>query len=52
MTAKQQYIRLTALCTAVYFISYVSRINLAAVMVELIHSGFAEKTDVALALME
>ena len=50
MTAKQQYIRLTALCTAVYLISYVSRINLAAVMVELIHSGFAEKTDVALAL--
>ena len=50
MTSKQTYVKLTALCTAVYFTSYVSRINLAAVMVELIHSGFAEKTVVALAL--
>ena len=50
MTAKQKYVQLTALATAVYFTSYVSRINLAAVMVELIHSGFAEKTAVALAL--
>lgn len=41
---------LTALCTAVYFISYISRINLAAVMVELIQSGFAGKQAGALAL--
>ena len=50
MTNKNQYVRLTALCTAVYFTSYVSRINLAAVMVELIQCGFAEKSAVALAL--
>ena len=47
---KQNYIRLTALCTAAYFTSYISRINLAAVMVELIASGFAEKQLAALAL--
>lgn len=50
MSSNKKYVQLTALCTAVYFTSYVSRINLAAVMVELIHSGFAEKTAVALAL--
>ena len=50
MTAKQKYVQLTALAPAVYFTSSVSRINLAAVMVELIHSGFAENTAVALAL--
>ena len=44
------YARLTALCTAVYFISYISRINLSAVMVEMVHSGFAAKHTVALAL--
>lgn len=50
MTPKQKYARLTVLCTAVYFTSYISRINLAAVMVELIQSGFAEKQVAALAL--
>ena len=50
MTIKQKYARLTVLCTAVYFTSYISRINLAAVMVELIQSGFAEKQVAALAL--
>lgn len=50
MSPKNKYIRLTALATAVYFVSYISRINLAAVMVSLIGSGFAEKTTVALAL--
>jgi len=50
MSDNQRYVRLTALCTAVYFTSYISRINLAAVMVDLIQSGFAEKTAVALAL--
>ena len=42
--------RLTALCTAVYFVSYLSRINLAAVMVALIQSGFADRETAALAL--
>lgn len=50
MTQNQKYIKLTVLCTAVYFTSYISRINLAAVMVELIQSGFAEKQVAALAL--
>ena len=50
MSLKQKYIRLTVLSTAVYFTSYISRINLAAVMVELINSGFAEKQIAALAL--
>ena len=50
MTLKQKYARLTILCTVVYFTSYISRINLAAVMVELIQSGFAEKRIAALAL--
>lgn len=50
MTQQQKYARLTALCTMVYFISYVSRINLSAVMVSLIDSGFASKSSVALAL--
>ena len=50
MTDKQKYVRLTVLCTAVYFTSYISRINLAAVMVDLIQSGFAEKQVAALAL--
>ena len=50
VTEKQKYVRLTALCTAVYFVSYLSRINLAAVMVELVQSGFTGKQLAALAL--
>lgn len=41
---------LTALCTLAYFVSYLSRINLSAAMVEIVACGFAEKTTVALAL--
>lgn len=41
---------LTFLCAAVYFVSYVSRINLGAVLVEVVNSGFAEKKTAALAL--
>lgn len=37
-------------CSLVYFVSYVSRINLSAVLVEVIGSGFAEKHSAALAL--
>ena len=36
-----QHRLLTALCTAAYFTSYLSRLNLAVVMVELIRCGFA-----------
>lgn len=50
MLQKRNDVKLTALCTVVYFTSYISRINLAAVMVELIRSGFAEKEEAALAL--
>ena len=50
MAQKRKFILLTALCTGVYFTSYVSRINLAAVMVELIQSGFTGKQTGALAL--
>ncbi len=41
---------LAALCGTAYFISYLSRINLSACMVELVASGYAEKATVALAL--
>ena len=41
---------LTLLCAAVYFASYVSRINLGAVLVEVVNSGFADKKTAALAL--
>ena len=50
MIQKQNYIKLTVLCTVVYFTSYITRINLATVMVDLIQSGFAEKQLTALAL--
>ena len=53
MTAKERksaFIKLTALCTVVYFTSYISRINLGAAMVELVASGFAPENTVALAL--
>jgi len=46
----RQFVRLTFLCTAVYFTSYLSRINLAAVMVDLVHSGFTSRQTAALAL--
>ena len=45
-----QHRRLTALCTAAYFTSYLSRLNLAVVMVELIRCGFAPRETAALAL--
>lgn len=47
---KHAFAALTALCTLAYFVSYLSRINLSAAMVEIVASGFAEKTTVALAL--
>lgn len=50
MPKQSNYVRFTALCTAVYFVSYLSRVNLAAVMVELTSSGFADRGTAALAL--
>ncbi|MBQ2954325.1 MAG: MFS transporter [Clostridia bacterium] len=47
---RRRFIRLTALCTFAYFVSYLSRINLAAVMVEIVSTGFAGKETAALAL--
>ena len=41
---------LVVLCSVVYFVSYVSRINLGTVLVEVIASGYAPKTVAALAL--
>lgn len=41
---------LTALCTMAYFVSYLTRINLGAVMVAVVESGFAPEATVALAL--
>lgn len=38
------------LCMLVYFVSYVSRVNLSATLVEVVQSGFASKTTAALAL--
>lgn len=40
----------TAICATAYFVSYVTRSNLAAVMVAVVESGFAPETTVALAL--
>lgn len=41
---------LTLLCSVIYFMSYVSRINLSAVFVAVTESGYAAKDAVALAL--
>lgn len=49
-TRRQAFIRLTALCTIVYFVSYISRINLSAAMVEIVRTGFSPESTVALAL--
>ena len=48
--SRSRMLRLTALCTAAYFVSYISRINLSAAMVEIAASGFAPETTIALAL--
>lgn len=50
MSCRTRMFRLTALCTAAYFVSYISRINLSAAMVEIVASGFAPETTIALAL--
>lgn len=48
--APSLFVSLTALCTLAYFVSYISRINLSASMVELVAIGYAPQTTVALAL--
>ena len=50
LSSKREINALSALCALVYFISYISRINLAAVMVEIVSSGFAPQNTAALAL--
>ena len=50
LSSKREVNALAILCALVYFISYVSRVNLAAVMVEMVSSGFAPQTTAALAL--
>lgn len=50
LTEKRKISSLIWLCTLAYFISYVSRINLSAALVEVVNSGFAAKTTAALAL--
>ena len=41
---KRTFVLLTALCTVADFVSYISRINLGAAMIEIVAPGFAEKT--------
>lgn len=50
LTEKKDINFLILLCAAVYFVSYVSRINLGAVLVEIIASGYAKRSVAALAL--
>ncbi len=50
LSSKKDINFLTLLCAAVYFVSYVSRINLGAVLVEVVNGGFADKKTAALAL--
>jgi len=47
---KKKGAALALLCAAVYFVSYVSRINMSAVLVEIIQSGFAKRSVAALTL--
>ena len=50
LSSKRGVTFLALLCSSVYFISYISRINLSAVLVEVVASGFAPQTTAALAL--
>ena len=50
LSSKREVNTLAMLCALVYFISYVSRINLAAVMVEMVACGFSPRDTAALAL--
>ena len=48
LSSKREVSFLAALCAAAYFVSYLSRNNLSAVLVEVVASGFAPKTTAAL----
>lgn len=50
LTDKRKISGLIWLCALAYFISYVSRVNFSAALVEVVDSGFAAKTTAALAL--
>ena len=50
LSSKRDINSLALLCALVYFISYISRINLSAVMVEVVASGFSPRETAALAL--
>lgn len=50
LTDKKKISTLIWLCAVAYFVSYISRINLSAVMVEVYKSGFTSKGAVALAI--
>ena len=50
LTDKKRINGLTWLCTIAYFVSYVSRVNLSACMVEMVRSNYAPETTIALAL--
>lgn len=42
--------RLIVICTIVYFVSYITRINLSAVMVDMVHNGIFTQKAIAFAL--
>ena len=50
ITDRKKVNALVLLCAMAYFISYFSRVNLSAALVEVINSGFAGKKTAALAL--
>ena len=50
LSSKRDINSLALLCALVYFTSYVSRVNLSAVMVEVVASGFSPRETAALAL--
>jgi len=50
LTDRRKINGLMWLCSIAYFISYISRINLSAALVEMVACGFAGKTEIALAL--
>lgn len=49
-TRPDHFFGVTAICAMAYFVSYVTRTNLAAIMVAVVESGFAPEATVALAL--
>ena len=48
--SRSRMLRLTALCTAAYFVSYISRINYGAVLVEMVEATGFSKTQLSMAV--